>query len=348
MIDCFRMYQRIIVATFLSIFASFLLSSAGKSSKSPYFILPFDNQTIIANRYVDNDILGFDRYDLPEKAIYATDGEKYVAVFETDRLNLTVHNIEEGTSIKAGSPFRIAARAVLVHNNVVYIGGFREGPLVLRYSMQKEKWETLAVPSEPRHLNRKAIDALLTDGETLYAVDNIVFPKYVIIYKIEENKTVYSHYEQLRNNSSYESIKYAYLTPKYIATYSTSMNHGLASNHITVYRKGRFNSSFSVHGVTRLRPGTQEYELNIYDDFALVGNKLVIINRNKGLGVLEIEDDFFRTRRNYRARINYDELKPDLSDDDEMISLKAIPGTDKAVLGVRHIQGHISYQILEL
>ncbi|MFO7723492.1 MAG: hypothetical protein R6V49_09765, partial [Bacteroidales bacterium] len=118
------------------------------------------------------------------------------------------------------------------------------------------------------------------------------------------------------------------------------------SAHITIYKDISLTESFAISS------NQQDKGFDIFNDFVIVGNKVVIAGKEKGLGVFEIQESYFKKRKdkydifNYRVKsgtINYRKY-----DNEEIIHLTRIPNDNRIVLTIKNNSGKVRHDIVEL
>jgi len=121
------------------------------------------------------------------------------------------------------------------------------------------------------------------------------------------------------------------------------MNHGSINEHISIYSDLDLIKSFAI--------SVEVKHYSNFNDLIIVGDKLFIAHRNKGLGVFEIKDSYFKASKdkfdNFNNRvkeslINYKKYKKG-----EIIRLTIIPNTPKIILTIRNSLGDIINEIVE-
>ncbi len=325
----------------------------GEAPESDFFMLRKDSGAISINRYARGQIKEKVLYPATPQSIYATDGHTHAALFERETGMLRVYSLAGGKPVEKQLPSHLNIKTALLHKGSVFLGGEDDNATSIKQiDIDTLQREYLTIPEAPDFLRRKSIDAFLVDGDMLLAVDNIVTPKYIIYFNIgSRSRALYSHYEKLRDNGPYESIRGARISGDYIGTISFSGGQGGGFSHITVYRKDDISSSFALHG--RISPPIFEIEgakfsLNRFTDFIITGNRLVFASAEKGIGVLDILPGFFEGGGNPAEKINY--LNPgDFLREGETISgLTPIPGTGKTALSITAPDGTLRHIALKI
>ena len=212
-----------------------------------------------------------------------------------------------------------------------------ENEMLVQYNLKNQKWFSLEIPEEIKYPG-KSIDDIVINDEYLIAIDNIVIPKYILFYKLNStDKLVFSHQKELKFNSSYESTHLARIHDNYLGLYSTTLNWGTFSEHITIYKNLDLKVSFAISS-------QYNYKGNI-NDILLVNNNLYIANRNKGLGKLLIQDTLFNLQNNYEWEETNPEIEESLVEyetfnNQEPIKLTKIPNQNKFIITLQDQKGN--------
>ena len=92
-------------------------------------------------------------------------------------------------------------------------------------------------------------------------------------------------------------------------------------------------------------------ESNTFNDFLLIEDKLFIANKEKGLGIFEIEKSYFEIESKvvwYNARVSEDKVIYKQYENEEIIQLTKIPNEDtKIILTLQDEAGKIRYEVIE-
>lgn len=306
------------------------------------FLLLKDDRTISINSFENDKINEIKSFSISEKSIYATDQKERVAILDTAKNEVSIFEIKSSAQIKLTIPFEIKPKTILVNNDNLFIGGEMGKEILIQYHLKSKKWFQLEIPKEVIFFG-KAVDDLVVNDTLLIAVDNIIMPKYILYYHLNSNdKLNFSHFKELKSNSSYESIHKARITNCYLGLLSTTMNRGTVREHITIYSDLNLVKSFAI---------TVGFKKNMtFKDFILVDDKLYIANSSKGLGILKIQKSYFKESDEYENdnfnaqlkenRINYKKIK-----NGEIINLTRIPNEQIIILTIKNAKGKIRNEI---
>lgn len=96
-------------------------------------------------------------------------------------------------------------------------------------------WRGLEVPKDVRRWG-KSVDSFVLDGDRLIGLDDILLPKWWLVYDASDPRAArLIDFPSLAPHSTYEVFHHATLAHNVIATVSSSMNHGNARVHLALY-----------------------------------------------------------------------------------------------------------------
>lgn len=197
----------------------------------------------------------------------------------------------DGGRVTAGPTFALP-RGWRIHSfaaagSAVYGGGDGDGSLLMVCDTRGSDGQWHRVPLSLPHGDRKAIDALLVDGDRLYAVDNIIVPKYVVVLDIR-NPTgpVQTDCVALPSHGTYEHIVAAAQDPHRIAVLSTTIGEIGAAAHVAIYRKPHLHHEGSL-SLNYDRSGTVG-ATTVWRAVGLMQDALIIAAGRGGVGLVRL------------------------------------------------------------
>lgn len=337
-----------LLITFL-LFSLFIIFGQNGIKKGDLFILLEDTNTISINSYENGAIKLIRTFPITLKSLYTTDHKERVAILDTAKKEVTIYSIKSG-EIKLTIPFEINARSILLEENNLFIGGDKRRKklhitnyeqVLLQYHLKNEQWYQLEIP-----INVGAIDDILVNDSLVIAFDNIVFPKYLFFYhKNITHQLELSHFTKLKYNGPYEHISQGRITDKYIGLLSKTERYYRTDNFITIYNNLDLTNSFAL-SFEVLHPN----DFTIID-FLLIKDKIVIADGEKGVGIFEIEDSYFKKNENKineNHREDISKIQYTKYQNYDIIKLTLIPFTDKVVLTLLNKNGTIKHEIIEI
>lgn len=224
--------------------------------------------------------------DVP--AILTPEGRLFAATRSGRRLSsswLDEGRVTEGAAFAVPQGWRI--RGFAAAGCAVYGGGEGDGSLLIVRDTRapEDRWNR--VPLCLPHGHRKAIDALLVDGDRLYAVDNFVLPKYVVVLDIgDPTGPVQTDCVALHCHGTYEHIVGAAQDPQRIAVLSTTIGEIGAAAHVAIYRKPHLQHEGSL-SLGYGRSGTAG-ATTVWKAVGLLPDALVIAAGRGGVGLVRL------------------------------------------------------------
>jgi hypothetical protein len=268
-----------------------------------YFTLLNSIDFFSVNELVNNVMCEIKRYQTGSNTLFASDKVEYVAILNKRKKTLILSNFITGEEIKTSFDYEIKPDCLYIHENNVFIGGSFKNELLLQFNFKHNKWYSIEIPDSFKKLG-KSIDDFLVINNELLAVDNIVFPKYILFFKLNgDNKCEYLKYFRIPANGTYENIKKAYISDKYIGMFSNTMGISGGASHIAIYSKDNLNKSFTF----TFRTGRSFYNLeennsykelanfNLISSFIIVNNHLYFACKNNGLAKIEINPKYLKS-----------------------------------------------------
>jgi len=307
-------------------------------------LLQKDKNTISLNSFENNNINELKSFSITEKSIYTTDQKERVAILDTVKNNLTIFDIISSKQIKLTIPFDIKPKTVLLNNDNIFVGGEMGKEILIQYNFQNEKWHQLEVPEEVMFWG-KAIDDIVVNDSLLIAIDNIVMPKYILFYHLNSsNRLDFSHFTKLKSNGCYEEICFGRISNEFLVLKSNTASMGGRTNHITIIKKFDFENGFSIS------TNMFDKDFHSFNDIIVIGDKLIIASKEKGLGVFEIKETYFESAGNnsfFNKKIEVSNIKYKEYPKQNIIKLTIIPNSDKIILTLEDKKGSLKYEIID-
>lgn len=164
----------------------------------------------------------------------------------------------------ASLPRRCQGHAHAVAGGGLLVGGHGSTgeSLWIRKPGDGDRWTPVPIPEQLRH-HGKAVDGLLIEGRRIIAVDDIVMPKWVIVYEADDAGNLQpEEVTELPCHTSYERIRRCALGPGMVGLISSGFNHGTSSRFVSILGSADFMewALWSAHegpedeGEERMRP----------------------------------------------------------------------------------------------
>ncbi len=121
---------------------------------------------------------------------------------------------------------------------VLFAGGLGPvGAAVRRYDLRLggDRWGSLPMPRLDTWRD-KSVDFLLVHGTDLIGIDDFVMPLYGLVWDLRD-PTFPEHVATvtLTTHTTYEQVRLAAISDRYIALLSEGVNHGRRSTHLSIY-----------------------------------------------------------------------------------------------------------------
>ncbi len=98
--------------------------------------------------------------------------------------------------------------------------------------------------------------------------------------------------------------------------------------------------------------GQQEKDFHSFNDFIIIEDKVFIASKEKGLGIFEIKDSYFKTSKdkfdNFNSKVNLSKINYKQHDSGEILKLTIVPNNSKFIMTIRNNIGRISHEIFDL
>ena len=171
--------------------------------------------------------------------------------------------------------------------------------LVVSYSIPSDKFTVVDMPFKEYD---KCVDDLLIDNNKVIAVDDIVYPKYLIEYDFSNPDYPYliKSYN-LPENGTYERIRKGTLNEDYVALLSSSFGMDGGGRYINIFRKGFYDDYIRLSQWYGISNNNEDSDKKYFwRDIYLVPNQniLLISSDEDGIGIYRIENDYMSQQDN--------------------------------------------------
>lgn len=165
----------------------------------------------------------------------------YVAVVDSNRKRIGLFELIDQAPwvqeilVFSTLPGSCVAHAALPLEGGLLVGGHAKTAEALWWRHPQQtigQWVPIDLPPAIRKPG-KAIDGLHRDGRQLIAVDDIVTPKWLVIYQLEHGPGfAQERLVELPSHDSYERVVESFLGSQRLWCLSRSVNYGMASTHL--------------------------------------------------------------------------------------------------------------------
>jgi hypothetical protein len=228
---------------------------------------------------------------VPPLAPHALDVDADLLVYaERSRLHV-VRGLGGGglTTQAVELPRGAEVHALVLIDGVVYAGGSSSGEVLGRVDLGGEaRWERIEVPREVLRMG-KGIDGFALHGGRLVAVDDMILPRYLLLYDVADPRAPrFLEARDLKAHSTGESVIGVASNERAIALLSTSANHGFFGVHVALLDLETLEERAVLHAEKK---GSLRQGHGPVVDFSSVGlsdEALLIAAGAAGIGVIEL------------------------------------------------------------
>jgi hypothetical protein len=280
-----------------------------------YFLLKKTVDSISINIFTNNKIEEVATYPVTIYSgfkNYTTDGQSKFVKFSNNYIYIYDFLKKEEEVYEIGIPMS-GKECILLYKNKVYIGGRKdEDPnikMLVEFDLISKKWFAPSIPPGIDYPGKK-IDDLLVDNDTIIAIDDMIYPKYILFYQYQKDTfSKYLFLTPIAELGSEEVIYSGRIENNFIALYSKTRDREGGNIHLVVYDKNYFEQWIDANEIDNeafpfIKWNLTLRGINFYDkefipeymyDFGLLGNNLLILTEKLGLTIWDI-----------RERLNYD------------------------------------------
>ena len=216
---------------------------------------------------------------------------------------------------KVQIPHDIKPISISVFKDNIFVGGGYEKEKIYSYSQTLNKWTKLDIPAELAMFG-KSVDDFMFTGDTLIAVDNIVMPKYLLYYDIQDlnNIKLIKSYT-VPPNGTYETLFRGLIFEEYIVILSSTFGGSGSQSYLTVlkrhdlptlidyeakqadYEYKGFSISNGLKNFWHLRLRPNIYPNRHWLDIVEKDGKILIAESPNRIATLKIKEKYFKPRR---------------------------------------------------
>lgn len=277
-----------------------LFVSISLNAQEQYLFIP-EIDSLSAYQYKDNKLRKLTTTKFEITKLFHIE-KKHFVITNSDSSGILFGTFEmNGINIffKKKLPSNFHPISIFLFNGFIFVGGnWNSGDFFLVLDTNTKEWAEIKIPEEV-YFPGKGIDDFLMMDSTLIAVDNIVYPKFLLFYDVKNllDLNLIKTFE-LDDNGAYESIHKGINSENYIGLLSSSGGCCSSYDNIQILKSDRLEDGFTISKKNRI---TYRSEWN---DIEIIENK-VYLATNKGLGIFQIKSRYFKNSdRNYRLHKN--------------------------------------------
>lgn len=267
----------------------------------PIFLLP-KGEVMMTARIDGDEIKVLKKTLFPSNKRYSISETGLAACLDKEKKLIIYGNLKDDGEMENITvlpfPSMISPKSICIIKNNFILGGennhdfsnnINSHELVATYSIHHNKFTAVEMPFKGYE---KCIDDLLLDGNKVIAVDNIVYPKYLLEYDFTNPDfphLIVSH--SLPENGTYETIKKGSTNESYVALISSSFGMDGGGRYVNIFRKGNYKSYIRLsqwYGMSDQDNDKKYY----WRDILLLPNQnvLLIPSNEDGIGIYYIDD----------------------------------------------------------
>lgn len=183
-------------------------------------------------------------------------------------------------------------------NNHDYSNNINSHELIVSYSIIQDKFIPVEMPFQGYD---KCVDDFLLQGNNVIAVDNLVYPKYLIEYDFKNPSSpnlIKSH--NLPANGTYESIRKGTQNEYYIALISGTFGMYGVGVYINIFTIGNYKDYIRLsQDIGCFQTNVEQKEYCWKDIFLLPNKNFMLIAADiEGIGIYYIDDNLLRQDSN--------------------------------------------------
>lgn len=205
----------------------------------------------------------------------------------------TVKGITTHLSIHLPSGYKAFTTAIA--DNIVYVGGYCGQEILGLYDLSsiRPTWISLYIPDKIKSENKR-IDDLVIYKDKLIAVDDVVFPKWLLLYDISYPKSPrFLGLKEIPNHGVYESVIKADVGLNWFIALSRTSGRFSLSQHIALFNVNNFKEYGRISNsiqATRFAgyPELHNDSIFFWESITLLNNILLIAAGQKGIGIIDL------------------------------------------------------------
>ena len=259
------------------------------SSLPSHFVLP-DGPRLVLMRWTGTGLAPSGRLGLPPSDRPTATNDRWVVAVPPKGRSVHCWRIHTGGPVDhrvLPLPDRTEVHAVALVGDTLYVGGARGDETLCCWDLSESEpaRRPIALPDNIRAPG-KAIDGLLHDADRLIAVDDIVFPKWNLVYDIQTpTAPILQSMHRIPGHGSYEQIVSAALGDTHVALLSSSVGRSGSYRHIALLDRSSLRECGAITVGRSLHQDVRQLD---WRALSFSGSRLLIAAGTDGLLSLDL------------------------------------------------------------
>ncbi len=258
-------------------------------------------------------------------------GNQHFDVYSYDSL----HGLQMETRVRL--PDQCVISSTRFVGNVLFAAGYRRHARESMWLIDIQGGDTTArtvqLPADlSNERTNKSIDDLLLTGDRLIAVDDIVYPKYLITYDVSTPASPeLLSYHQIPHHGVYEFIFHAAVGNRWMATLSGTSGRMAYAQHVGFFDAASLEERFAMSNEHRSSrwanyPKQAEDTIGNWSSIAFRNDVLLIASGSDGVGVFKPDSYLSRSKPKPRPHELVKYFQPKWEEGMEALQIIVHPG----------------------
>lgn len=259
------------------------------------FVLPLDHDDALF-LFRDGALQPCANVRIPRGSPWALDLESDLLCFAVENQLFAIRGAFTGEPTKAllhAAEAQYRFDALAIKDGVLFAGGRCDFEVLGSIDLQSPtpSWRMMPLSKELRHPG-KSVDSFVLDGDRLLGLDDILLPKWWLVYDVSDARDPkFVASPPLATHSTYEVYRHAALAHRHIVTVSTSINHGRSAVHLAFFDRADYSHRGAVHaaaGPITARGGRGREESRDFVHVDALDEMLVVCAGAEGCALLDL------------------------------------------------------------
>ncbi|MDY0144350.1 MAG: hypothetical protein RBR97_20910 [Bacteroidales bacterium] len=278
----------------------------------PIFLLP-KGEVMITAKIEEQELKLLKKTLFPSGKRYAISNNGLAACIDCEKKIILYGQINDNGDFDyikiVAFPSIISPKSLLIIKNNIVFGGennheffnnIKSHELLVSYSISNDKFIVVDMPF--KGYNKCVDDLLIDNNNNVIAVDDEVYPKYLIEYDFSNPDYPYLRKSySLPENGTYERINKGTLNENYIALLSSTFGMDGGGRYINIFIKGFYDNYIRLSQWCGITYGNENSNKEYFwrDIYLLPNHNILLISSDEdGIGIYRIENEFMKQQDN--------------------------------------------------